>query len=105
MVFAIVFERGDVAERVGVTFWQIEVLRGIRRKAGNAGANPVLARQIGSRQALKPCDEVCAAEVTTGGGVVYFVASRGCTVNGLIELVVASRICEDCLKQAFGQRQ
>ena len=48
-VARVVFQRGDVAEGIGVALRQIEVLRRIGREAGDAGADPVLAGQLGGR--------------------------------------------------------
>ena len=59
----IVFKRGDVAERVGIALGRIEVLRGILRKACDAGSDPVLA---GGVDAAKTARQVGAAEVTAG---------------------------------------
>ena len=104
-VVRVVCQRGEVVEGVGVTFRQVEMLRGIRRKAGDAGADPVLARQFGRRYPGKTRGEFRAAEVTAGFGMVELGTCAACAVNGLIQLVVAGGILEDCLKQAFGQCQ
>ena len=101
-VARVVFQRGDVAEGVGVALRQIEVLRRIRRKAGDAGADPVLAGQLGGRQGAKRASEICAAEVAADAGVVEHwravvtprQAGRAC-----------SRASEDGVEQVLGQRQ
>ena len=56
-VARVVFQRGDVAEGVGVAFRQIEVLRRVRCKAGDAGADPVLAGKLGGRKRCKARSE------------------------------------------------
>ena len=64
-VARVVFQRGDVTEGIGVAFRQIEVLRRIGRKAGDAGADPVLACELSGRSGCKARNESRAAEVAT----------------------------------------
>ena len=77
-VARVVFQRGDVAEGIGVALRQIEVLRRIGGKAGDAGADPVLAGQFGRRGSERA--SVCAAEVAADGGIVKL--ARDAAVDG-----------------------
>src|SRR5215213_3339839 len=69
VVFAVIGQRGDVVKGVGISFRQVELLRGARRKARDAGTHPVLTR--GLRAEL--VGRIGSAEIAAGLPVVQYV--------------------------------
>ncbi len=90
-VTRVVFQGGDVAEGVGVAFRQVEVLRRIRRKAGDARADPVLTGGVDAGEAS---GQRSAGEIAAQGGIGQLSANIGRELGA-----------EDRAEQVLGQRQ